>query len=393
MVVGIIVCGAGYMGRENFLEGSLPLLIPELKKSRISCNYVYVIEPDKKTRKNLEKYNKGLDFEDYGTFSTHLELFDYIERNQIIKKLNFLLFYDASPTSGHYDNMSVLSSFSKKYGIESAYLGEKPLCADVTGIKDMNRLPYELIFCELIEMVNPVFLKVKDYIENKNLEILELYFWRAGSSALKKVIGTDRAGIQGGALLDKSPHDFSISVGLLGVDSIDDKEVEPNLEPPPDKVGPENPIKPIKLSFIEDVKANIHYFSIHQDFFVQKKRCFLDARNYPLYEEEFNKFLKEWKIGPKPLIMPADGLFSCSFNWKIKDNRKIKATYLFSWIGVVSNIEERKFISEEEIFIKKFKKFGLESKMWLDYQYQEPKVEWFKKELQTEDVRIDLPPN
>ena len=72
------------------------------------------------------------------------------------------------------------------------------------------------VFCDFIELVNPVFETVRGFVAENSLSIQELWLWRAGSSAIKKAVVCDRDGVMGGAVEDKALHDFSISVGLLG---------------------------------------------------------------------------------------------------------------------------------------------------------------------------------
>src|SRR5258708_2774453 len=41
-------------------------------------------------------------------------------------------------------------------------------------------------------------------------------FWRASGGGTKIFIDAQRRGVQGGALLDKAPHDLSLSINFLG---------------------------------------------------------------------------------------------------------------------------------------------------------------------------------
>jgi len=400
--IGLIVCGAGYMGKTNFLEGAFPSLVSMFKQN---CIRLYVIEPDEVSRKEVSKL-----FKDYASKYKHLDhckvyatnklLYEYLERENILTKLDLLLFYDSSPTDYHYTYLSeFFEEVSYNLNIKTRiYLGEKPLCADVTSLNDINDAPHELVFCDLIEMVNPTFINTKEYIEKQKLDIIELNFWRAGSFAIEKLLNpNNRGGVQGGALLDKSPHDFSISVGLLGMDNIHGESPEIFIHSDNEKVdiGSGNCIQPMEVPYIENTEAKYINFSIHPSSYSGKdEKCILNALNEKLFQDEFNNFPSDWKKGPMPKKMPADGMLSCSFDWKLKNGNLVRSNYLFSWVGVISEIEKGVFNKEENYFIELLKKFNLDHTKWIDYQVShKANIEHQKllnKRFPIEDVRIGI---
>ena len=234
------------------------------------------------------------------------------------------------------------------------------------------------LFCEFIETVNPVFLTVKKYLSENNLKIEEMWFWRAGGSAIKKAIEADRPGISGGALFDKSPHDFSISVALLEPEEIED------------------------LSILD---AEIYQFLIHPNFFKENVQCLLNTINDPLFPKNFNLLIQNWYENRKQI--PADGLFSCDIKWQIKKQEKpIKGKYLFSWIGLSGEIKEedcgKKIKLEglhpkEKCFVDKLYELGFSPEEWLTTACElgpkkiiNPHYQCYKWQAKVEEVRIGI---
>lgn len=135
----------------------------------------------------------------------------------------------------------------------------------------------------------------------KRLNLKGIHLWRAGSSAVKKVIKADRDGIQGGALLDKSPHDLSITVELL---------------------------EPERIKGFNVKDAEIVLFIAAPEAVLKGERAFLDAVN------DSTKCIQlDYQRNRKTLS--ADGLISASVLWHLEDREEpISSNYLFSWLGV-----------------------------------------------------------
>ena len=379
----LIICGAGYMGGNAL--GSIGVLVDDfLREQNIKIRLVFIIEPNYKDKfEIIEKiWKPPYDIFDSECippiFKRKLCLAYFL--NPIIPCFQNTLFvvYDASPTDEHYAN---LDFFFTKFPIKKiAYLGEKPLFIYPEHLQHIKNEDVSSLFCEFIETVNPVFLAVKQYLSENNLIIKEMWFWRGGSSAIKKAIEADRPGISGGALFDKSPHDFSISVGFLEPEEID-------------------------KSFVSD--AEIHQFVIHPDYFRKKRKCLLNTINKPLFRKEFNSLIQDWQENRNEI--PADGLFSCDIKWKIKSQEEpIKGKYLFSWIGLSGEVREEKeglgnkikiegLHPKEECFVDKLYDLEFYPEEWLlvDRESGPKKItnlhhERYKWQAKVEEVRIGI---
>ena len=318
--VVLIICGAGYMGT-NALKSIDVLANWFLSKQNITIRLIFIVELNYQDKFEIIKKIWKPPYYIFDPecippiFESNDLLISFL--NPIIQCFQNTLFivYDATPTSMHYDNLIFfLTKFPVKLPINKvAYLGEKPLFIYPEHLQYIKNEDVSSLFCEFIETVNPVFLAVKNYLSKKNLIIKEIWFWRGGSSAIKKAIEADRPGISGGALLDKSPHDFSISIALLEPEEIEDLSV---------------------------LDAEIYQFVIHPYYFRQKVPCLLNTRNEPLHAEDFNSLIKDWDKSRDKI--PADGLFSCDVDWKVKGQKTIKGKYLFSWIGLSGEITDEK---------------------------------------------------
>lgn len=221
-----------------------------------------------------------------------------------------VLIYDATPTTFHHSN---LIAVLQRQDNSLFYLGEKPIFTDPFEKKHLilNTGEDFEFFCELIETESPVFLSVKEYLTaHSDLKITNIWSWRAGCSGIKKAILIGRLGVEGGALEDKSLHDFSISVGLLGRPQIKEAEVS---------------------------NAEIHSLILHRDYYFNDgERVFLTVGNHAT-SEILVDLRKEDKI-------PADGLLSMEVLWKLED-RDVPAKYLFSWIGFNELEQEAEFVN------------------------------------------------
>lgn len=336
--IGFIILGAcGYMGGTALV--GFPLLFKKLQKIKVDVNLLYLVDPAKgfdwdKILNWCEKklgYLPGI----YRKIKDALHSIRFFHNSTI--KLFPIIIYDASPTPAHYHNLSEIISQNNNL----FYLGEKPLVLDPNQIKDLKKLPPDYnFFCELIETENPVFKKTKQYIVNNNLKIKKLSFWRAGGSGIKKAICAGRPGIAGGALIDKAPHDFSITIGLL----------EPNEIKEFDGTDTGSRVN----------EADIHHFIIAPEFFLEKEqRLFLDATNHSNEQIEIDYLKDRSKLS-------ADGLFSTSVRWKRRDGLgDVQADYLFSWIGYKGYPDESRAHPKEKEFISRLNQLGFHQKDWL----------------------------
>lgn len=337
--IGLIIFGAlGYMG--GTARKGFPLLYNKLKKESIDIKLLYLVDPKKEAN-----WNKILDCceDEIGyTPGIYRTTKDALHSIRFIQDINIdalpIIIYDASTAQFHFHNFAEVRGQNTKKNL--FYLGEKPMVFDPEQIEYLNNLPKDYkFFCELIETENPVFKKTKQYIVDNNLKIQELNFWRAGGTGIKQAISTGRQGVTGGALIDKSAHDFSISIGLLE----------------PEKI--KRFYKGKNGSRV--VNADIHYFIIAKEYYEREKKYFLNASNNSSPKIKINYQKDRSKIS-------ADGLFSTSIIWKRENNLgNVRANYLFSWLGYTGYPDESKAHPEEKIFIDKLKRLGFTQDEWL----------------------------
>ena len=100
------------------------------------------------------------------------------------------------------------------------YLGEKPLATHPSQLRCLVDPPTR-IWCDLIETESLVLLTLKACLAAEALTPIKLEFWRFNSTGCAKIFDPrKRTGVQGGALLDKAPHDLSLTWAILGADHI-----------------------------------------------------------------------------------------------------------------------------------------------------------------------------
>ncbi len=233
-----------------------------------------------------------------------------------------IIVYDATPSSFHTSNLDLLARMQDAYralDLKIYYLGEKPILTDPGDDEDdppgdvkwaKESLPPDFrYFCELIELSNPVFLTCKEIITKRNLSVQEIWLWRAGSSSLKKLAGTDRNGVMGGAVEDKSLHDFSITLGILD---------------------------PAQITGIKLMRTDGHdHLCLAKDALVNSSVGFLSRTNSRV---EWNK-VYTWHSD----TFPADSMATADIRWFLQDGRSVLGKYLFSWVGTSSCRLEAEF--------------------------------------------------
>ena len=246
-----------------------------------------------------------------------------------------LLFYDASPPRWHFSHLETIHELSRTSGHRLVYLGEKPFVDDPSSLARAasfsSTLPF---FCEFIETENPVVHRVREHIERNRLSPSRIMLWRAGSSGLKKLIRADRPGVQGGSLLDKAPHDLSITAALLGPQNVVHSTV---------------------------VDSRIHEVLLHVDALQDRKDSYLSADGEPADSFQFD-FIKKRRGA-----LTADGMLSARVQWWIKTGeltaRAVDSEYLFSWCGVLSSMNHD--CPPEATFMKYLERLQIPKEDWL----------------------------
>ena len=118
--------------------------------------------------------------------------------------------YDATPSPCHQRNLvDVCEHFPR-----ALYLGEKPLFTSRAQLPLLDRFG-DRVLCDFVESQNEAVLKLLE-MQRTGFRIQRLRFWRMNSTGLRRLLEPEeRAGITGGALLDKGIHDFAVTSILL----------------------------------------------------------------------------------------------------------------------------------------------------------------------------------
>lgn len=289
--VGLIVCGLGHMGLRGFLTSIS--LAPHLHEHGLHLFIAGIVEPNPRPTEIARSVCDALGIWPIFAQSLQQILEYYADHN--IDTRNMIV-YDASPSSKHLEHFMMCSNR------QIVYFGEKPL---VNHSAQLAILQFrQNFFCDFIDIANPAFLELKRYIDTNEICIEKARFWRHGSTAYKAMRG-ERTGVEGGALLDKAPHDIALTISLIGFDNI--KGMEAEVEPWGNGT----------LMFAD-------FDSVYWDpprFFTTRMRDTTSA------------------ISPDV----ADASFDMCINWQVDDKfgkRLLKTEYSFSWIGVLPGLDE-----------------------------------------------------
>ena len=359
--IGIIIGGAsGYMGQKGV--GALESLEKELRNIDVEIDFVFLVDPNPIIEEILVECFPNL------RLNAAIKIFNSMLSEALASVEDFrrdeiypVLVYDASPTTAHIDNLAFITERSDS---SILYLGEKPIFTDLSEIKFYE---HEIehgreFFCELIETVNPVFTAINNYLETEILHpsINRISLWRAGCSGLKKAVTVGRDGVEGGALEDKSLHDLSITVGILGVQNIKRTSV---------------------------TSAKVHSLIPHSKYYEDGSVSFLTIGNRETTSIETDL--------RGELECPADGLFSMDVEWEVA-SRTVCSNYLFSWLGVNESPIESEFAERLSSlgfppFVEEDTGNALMPRRWLDIA--NPTVETFAGknfELRMDEARVGV---
>jgi predicted dehydrogenase len=276
---------------------------------------VAVIDPDERAKTVAE----GI-CEDIFQIKTYRYLREFL--NNPPKNISFppkdpIIVYDASPPKFHLDHLNN----AQQHGL--FYLGEKPL---ILYREQLDRLrpddPNTPWFCiDFIETESLVFHTVRQFLQdNPDFKIQRLRFWRCGSTGFKKIFEETRKGVTGGSLEDKSPHDFSLSFGLLR-----------------ERLKEDDPFTPDEAHIPLFMPANLHTLFANVP-------CFLTVTD----SFTLDLTLTDSNRDPHPLEdPPADAAFTLKGRLNLKDGNSIQCEYYFSWVGLPA--EFKAFGLEEEL--------------------------------------------
>jgi hypothetical protein len=231
--------------------------------------------------------------------------------------------YDATPTIYHYLHLLTLLPHTQREQI--FYFGEKPLFTKEGEIDFIeHNFPGQTFFCEFIETENPAFRAAQEFIRTKGLEIQRMCFWRASCMGVSVAAGDARGGIEGGALLDKAPHDLSVAVGLMGLCGSRKWSVN---------------------------QARTHLLALHESAFRLKKRDFLSVANTPLEDLSVPARIPEQ--------FPAAALVSFDVDFTSEGKSVVPVSFLSSWLGL-QNIQPERCLSD------KLAGFGINTSEWVN---------------------------
>lgn len=208
--VDLVICGAGgHTGRRALCL--FPLLRHTLASEAIHVSLHGVVDAVSETHERILSLLEAL----------RLEIQAKKPFSHLVKCLEErtatgppLLVYDASPTPVHLEHLVL----ARTHGVH--YLGEKPL---VTNSHELGLLRTELsppfsnrVFVDFIETHSAPVEIMTARLRERGVIPHRFVFCREGSGGLKKLLSPHaRKGIAGGAILDKSVHDFSILHALL----------------------------------------------------------------------------------------------------------------------------------------------------------------------------------
>ena len=237
-----------------------------------------------------------------------------------------LIVYDATPTIHHY--MHLMSVLPHTETERIYYFGEKPLFTTQGQIDFIERnFAGRTFFCDLIETENPAFRAANEFIRAGCFDIQRMFFWRASCMGVSIAAGDGRGGIEGGALLDKAPHDLSVAVGLL---------------------GPHN----LMLSSVRQVRA--HLLTLHESAFQGRSGSFLSVANTSLQDISSPVRLQErW---------PALALISFDVDFTPLGNVAVPVSFIDSWLGIQNTRPELSLCD-------KLASLGIDVKEWLNSEH------------------------
>lgn len=322
------------------------------KRPDVEVKVLGAVEPKENQQRNIRNLSRltGVDVEIFDTLPEVLGfqrcMFDKMGESGSV------IIYDASPPVAHFGYLSDIRRRANIRTEKYVYLGEKPLFIDPFDVRIVSdSFPPEFhFFCDFIESQNPVFIKVREYVETESLDIYDIKLWRAGCAGLTHLVGDEREGVQGGALLDKSGHDLGITVGLLGLEEIRGYEI----------LGVPN------ICCFMPFDAN----------------C-LEVGHAPSFKsvigKQSKKIMRDTHFSRQELI--ADAAVAMRVQWNTRFG-VVTSKYLFSWIGRTGDPQEREVIQE-------LASLGFPEETWLDSQGEVTSTSG-KFNYNLEDIRVGI---
>jgi CheY-like chemotaxis protein len=219
--LGIIVAGYGDFSQRTF--GNLLKTIDKINEGNfrgIEVELLGIIEPYWAVKGAAKKHlkEKGLD----------IPVVNNIEkaREELTGYTGKIIIRDVSSSSQHAKNHVLCKKQegakhdedSKKdilkFGDTIFHFVEKPIALNEDELLFYKEKEHK--FCSVLEEIeNPAVLTVKEYIDENELSISDLEFWRYSSIAWLQLLEGKRMGVRGGSYMDKSIHDWAVAYFLL----------------------------------------------------------------------------------------------------------------------------------------------------------------------------------
>ena len=353
--IGVVIVGAAGNRGRSALE-ILPKLRAEGSTKGIHVELVCLAEANEERRAELAAKATALlgsSCPAVGMLSEAIpQTLHWMEKGDGSRKL---IVYDASPTIYHYMNLMLVLPYSQRAPMY--YFGEKPLFTKEGQVEFVGQnFARATFFCELIETESPAFRAAKEFIRGEGLKIERMDFWRASGMGIMIAAGEGRGGVEGGALLDKAPHDLSVAVGLAGAHAVRTWNVG---------------------------QVRTHLLALHEEAFRGGRRSFLSLANTPLTHLSA-------RIAEQ---VPAEALVSFDVELGVQ-GAAIPASFLASWVGVQNT-------RPELMLGKRLADLGIVTKEWVNseerqlsrngrYEYQNQEVRVAVVEGRLRDRKVHL---
>jgi hypothetical protein len=211
--LGIIVAGYGDFSTKTF--GNLLNLIKEMNDNnsrKMKFELLAIIEPSYEVKQaaidRLKKENLNIPV---------LRNIDEA-RTEFYRYPGEIVIRDSSSSNEHANNHKLCKKEEgggKKMCWDKDFFRfvEKPIALNLNELKKYSSSSR---FSSVLEEVeNPAVLTVKEYIEENNLSISSLEFWRYSSMDWTQLLEGSRLGVRGGSYMDKSIHDWAVAYFLL----------------------------------------------------------------------------------------------------------------------------------------------------------------------------------
>jgi len=233
--LGLIILGLGAQGKRILRH--LSALSADVAKLNWELNFVGAIDTDSsaidRCRAEFPAAFNTAAFRDFSDTNDISSVLTYFTEQAATRQYNACLFYDASPSQLHWQNLRTVIEFDERLREREVlsetffyYFGEKPILSyseeDVQAFdrafsKSLQSYPH---WCDFVETKNPAFLEVEKFLDEQNFSVRKMTFWRSSCVGLERYLFSTRKGVTGGSFMDKSIHDLPLVIQLLKHDRV-----------------------------------------------------------------------------------------------------------------------------------------------------------------------------